>query len=54
MITAFGDEIRELLNIPDRKKVVISIAVGYIDPDAKINYARSKRVHIDDVIRWIG
>jgi len=54
LITAFEDEIRELLNIPDRKKVVISIAVGYIDPDAKINYARSKRVPIDDVVRWIG
>jgi hypothetical protein len=47
------DEIRELLNIQDRKKAVISIAVGYIDHDEKINYARSERVPIDDVVRWI-
>jgi hypothetical protein len=44
LITSFEDEIRELLNIQDRKKAVISIAVGYIDHDAKINYARSEMV----------
>jgi nitroreductase len=52
LITAFGDDIRELLNLPDGKKVIISIAVGYIDPDAKINQVRSERVPLADVVRW--
>jgi nitroreductase len=53
LITAFGDDIRELLNIPDGKKVVIAIAVGYRDPDAKINHIRSKRVPLADIVRWL-
>jgi len=53
LITASSDGIIGLLNIPDNKKVVISIAVGYMDPDAKINYVRSNRLPIDDVVRWI-
>ena len=52
IITAFGDDIRELLNLPDEKEVVIGIAVGYSDPDAKINQSRSERVLLDDVVRW--
>lgn len=53
MITAFGDDIKELLSIPDGKKVVIAIAVGYRDPDAKINHIRSERAPLADVVRWL-
>lgn len=52
LITAFGDDIRELLNFPDEKEVVIGIAVGYSDPNAKINQSRSERASIDDVVKW--
>jgi len=54
LVTAFGDEMKELLNMPDAKDVVISIAVGYPDPGAKINQARSERVQLSDVIKWRG
>jgi len=52
LIRALSDDIKELLNIPEEKEVVISIAVGYRDPDAKINQARSERVPLADVVRW--
>ncbi|MDB9822433.1 nitroreductase [Deltaproteobacteria bacterium] len=54
IITAFGDDIRELLNLPDGKEVVIGIAVGYRDPDAEINKARSERAPLADLVRWRG
>ena len=54
LIASFGDEIKELLSIPDTKEIVISIAVGYPDPEAKINQARSERVQLSDIVRWRG
>ena len=52
LITAFDDEIKEELSIPDEKQVVIGIAVGYKDPDSPVNKPRSARVPVRDVVRW--
>ena len=52
LINAFEDEIREALNISEEKEVVIGIAVGYPDPDAKVNRACSSRAPIDEVVRF--
>jgi len=52
LITAFEDDIKEELSIPENKEVVIGLAVGYPDPDAAINRGRSKRVPISDVVKW--
>ena len=54
LITAFEDEIKEELNIPENKKIVIGIAVGYPDPDAPINKVKSKRVPLSKIVRWRG
>jgi nitroreductase len=52
LITAFDDEIKELLNIPEQKKVVIGIAVGHKDPQAPINKPRSKRAPLNECVKW--
>lgn len=52
IISSFRDEIKESLNIPDTKEIVISIAVGYPDPDAMVNQSRSDRVPLSDIVRW--
>jgi len=52
LITAFDDDIKEALSIPDEKKVVIGVAVGYPDPDAPVNRSRSERVPLEDLVRW--
>ena len=52
LITAFDDAIREELNIPEEKQVVIGMAVGYGDPDDPINQTRSERVPLKDVVKW--
>ena len=36
----------------EEKQVVIGIAVGYGDPEAPINKARSERVSVSDVVKW--
>ena len=52
LITAFEDDIREELNIPEEKDVVVGVAVGYRDPDDPINTARSDRAPLSEVVKW--
>jgi len=52
LITAFDDDIKELLNIPEQKKVVIGIALGYKDPQKPINQSRSERAPLSEVVKW--
>jgi len=53
LITAYEDEIKETLNIPDNKSVVIGIALGHSDTSSPINRFKSQRDGIDNFIRWI-
>jgi len=52
LITAFDDDIKETLSLPEQKQVVIGVAVGYIDPEAPVNRSRSVRVPLEDVVKW--
>lgn len=52
LITAFDDAIKEELSIPEGKRVVIGVAIGYRDPEAPINRSRSGRVPLDEVVKW--
>ncbi len=52
LISAFADEIKELLNIHEEKDVIMGIGVGYPDPDSHINLAISGRVPIHEVARF--
>jgi nitroreductase len=53
LITAYEDEIKDLLNIPENKNVVIGVALGYPDSNIPINRFKSQRDHFDKFIRWI-
>jgi nitroreductase len=52
LITAFDDDIKEFLNIPETRKVVVGIAIGYEQPDAPVNKTKSERVALQDVVKW--
>jgi nitroreductase len=54
LITAFDDDIKEELSLPEGKHVVIGVAVGYADPKSPINLSRSERVPLDDAVKWRG
>jgi len=51
---SYPGEIRQLLGIPESKQLVIALALGYPDEDAKPNQFRSKRVPLDEVVTWHG
>jgi nitroreductase len=53
LITAYEDEIKDLLNIPENKNVVIGVALGYPDENISINRFKSQRDNLEKFVRWI-
>jgi nitroreductase len=53
LITAYEDEIKDLLNIPENKNVVIGVALGYPDGQGPINRFKSQRDNLETFVRWI-
>jgi nitroreductase len=53
LITDYADEIKELLNIAENKRVVIGVALGYADKDNPMAQFRSPRAKINELVRWI-
>ncbi|MGD0230466.1 MAG: nitroreductase [Syntrophorhabdales bacterium] len=54
LITAYADEVKDVLNIPDNKDVVIGVALGYPDWASPVNRFTSPRDSLDKMVRWIG
>jgi len=53
LITAYEDEIKDLLNIPENIHVVIGVALGFPDWESPINRFKSPRESPDKVVKWI-
>ena len=53
LINAYEDDIKELLDIPDNKDVVIGIALGYGDMENPINQFKTPRDSLDAFVKWV-
>jgi len=53
LIADYADEIKDLLNIPVNKKVVIGVALGYPDRENPMSLFRSSRTDLKKLVRWI-
>ena len=54
LVTSYEDEIKDALNVPETKTLVISVAIGYPEDEAPINRFRSERASSEEFVRWIG
>lgn len=53
LITAYEEDIKELLNIPEGKDVVIGIALGKPDWTSPVNEFKTPRDSIEGFVKWI-
>jgi nitroreductase len=53
LILAYQDEVKDVLNIPENKNLVIGVALGYPDLESPINRFQSPRDDLDKFVRWI-
>lgn len=53
LINAYEEEIKDHLNIPEHKNLVIGVALGYPDWNVPINRFKSQRDQLEKFVRWI-
>jgi nitroreductase len=53
LITAYEEDVKEALDIPQNKDVVISAALGYPDWESPVNRFRSSKEAPQTFVRWI-
>jgi len=53
LISAYENEIKEHLDIPDNKDVVIGLALGHPDFENPVNGFKTPREGIESFVRWI-
>ena len=51
-VSGYPDAIRQCLQIPSSKKLIVSMSLGYPDMTAPINSYQSTRVDIDEFTTW--
>lgn len=52
LLTAYGDDIADVLSIPAEKEVVLCIALGYADETSPINSIKTGREKLDEIRTW--
>ena len=50
----YPEVLREIAGIPEDRRIIIAIAVGYPDGDFPANHVETDRVSLDVNTRWIG
>jgi nitroreductase len=50
----YPDVIRKYAGIPDQKRIIIAVALGYPDSDFPANQVQSEREPLEKVVFWAG
>ncbi len=53
-LASFPRLIRNQLGLPDSSQIVCGVALGYADPNAPVNQARTTRCELDEYFRVLG
>jgi nitroreductase len=49
----YAQDIKKFLNIPETKRLVLGISVGYPDLESPANAFRTDRVETEEIVKWI-
>jgi nitroreductase len=52
-VTDYARDIKAFLSIPDAKRLVIGMSVGYPDMESPVNAFRTDRAETDEIVQWI-
>lgn len=52
LITEYGDDIKDVLNIPEEKEVLLAISLGYEDETALENDFKTDREPLNEILTW--
>ena len=52
-LTDYSLEVKQFLGIPESKRLVLGISIGYPDTENVINAYRTTRVETEKILRWV-
>jgi nitroreductase len=52
LITAYAEDIADVLSIPENKEIMLGIALGYADKESPLNNFTTDRVNLDEILFW--
>jgi nitroreductase len=52
LITAYAEEIADVLAISENKEIILGVALGYADPQSPINQFKTERENLDAIRVW--
>jgi nitroreductase len=52
LISAYGDEIADVIDISEGKEIVLGIALGFADPKSPVNNFKTERARPDEIRFW--
>lgn len=53
-LTDYSKQVKEFLNIPSTKRLVLGFSVGYPDLESPINQLRTERAETDELVKFIS
>ncbi len=53
LTVSYEDDIKDHLNVPESKKLIMTVALGTPDETAAINELRTPRAPLEEFVRWI-
>ena len=53
LIAAYADDVRDVMNIPENKRVVVGVALGFPDTASPIARFKSPREDIGNLVKWM-
>ncbi|MFN3396014.1 MAG: nitroreductase [Thermodesulfovibrionales bacterium] len=52
-LTDYSQEVKRFLGIPESKRLILGISIGYPDMSDRANSYRSDRVKVDEILKWL-
>lgn len=49
----YSPQVKDFLSIPESKRLIVGMSLGYPDLDSPINQLRTDRVDTEDLIQWV-
>jgi nitroreductase len=53
-VTDYAQDVKEFLSIPDTKRLVLGLSIGYPDMESPVNAFRTDRAETDEIAKWIA
>jgi len=52
-VTDYAQDVKKFLSIPETKRLVLGLSIGYPDMESPVNAFRTDRVDTDEIVKWI-